>query len=316
MISAIGLKKKELEEYQLFVIRGQDFLLRDRVLSLLGDFIKVVDASQTLTSDIVGQIQSKSVSMQKGAVLVKCAECLGENVKFDVWLHDKEKKESVVFVVSAGQKLDPHYSRVVGRRGLIIDCNLPVGNPKIMVRWVAEQAAHRGVRLTPYLAVSLANRCSDLMMVDRELDKLKYGRKGTITKRLLDELIVDRGGGVPLIIEALADGNKECTKLIARCFGWGMSVNQLLGLLSGGILMRLRLRESGPNAKRAAQELGFDQRFAYDYYEQARKLGVERMWEMINQLAQIHRAGSLSVVDLIRWAGSQVEKGRKVAEAF
>ena len=306
MISGLSLREKDLKGKQVIVVRGSEILLRDQVLSLF-DFDQMIDAAHVGSSEIAGRVESDTIGGKRGDVLIQSAEKLVVDGVFDEWLHRKTKKGIVVLLVSIGEKLLAHYSRVIGRRGVIVNCDLMMGDDRAVKKWISARAARKGVRLSPHIVVELMERCGDLMMVDNELEKLRCGWKGReITIDLLDVLVLDRGGGVPLVFSALVDGSVKCLKIAIRCLKQGLAVDRLINLLVSELMMRLRLREQGANAKRAAQELGFDQRRAVESYDQGRKLGTNRMWKMVSELVAIQKLNSIKQASFIRWLSCQV----------
>ena len=309
MISGLTLRERDLKGKQVIVVRGSEILLRDQVLSLF-DFDQIIDAVHVGSSEIAGRVESNTIGGKRGDVLIQSAEKLVVDKVFDEWLHRKIKKGIVVLLVSIGEKLLAHYSRVVGRRGVIVNCDLMMGDDQAVKKWISARAARKGVRLLPHIVVELMERCGDLMTVDNELEKLRCGWKGReITIDLLDVLVLDRGGGVPLVFSALVDGSVKCLKFVMRCLKQGLTADRLISLLVSELVMRLRLREQGANAKRAAQELGFDQRRAVVSYDQGGKLGTNHMWEMVSELVAIQKLNSIKQVALLRWLACQVGRG-------
>lgn len=209
-------------------------------------------------------------------------------------------------MVSSGAKLNPRYGRVTGRRGVIVDCNLYAKDTYEIKKWIRERAARKRVRISSSLLNTLLERCGDLMSIEKELEKFKYGWRGrTINSGIIDASVADRGGGIPLVANGIFDGKLDCLSFAAKSRMRGISITEMINSLIREILMRLRLRQMGGNVPRAAQTLRIDQRYASRFARQAELAGLPKLWQMVKELSVINGDFVLAEVKLFRWLGVQ-----------
>lgn len=295
-------------KYRLFLIKGDDLQLRDDAVAVFGSIAKVIDAKTTPTSDVVGIISSKGIGERKGVIKVVNGECLKLDDGFDIWLHSKYHIQTVVIVISPKEKLLAHYSRVIGRRGLIISCTLPVGTAVDVKRWVRNKAARSRVSLPLSVVADLVTRCEDLKSISNEIQKIRYGWAGrSITTEALDALIMEKSGP-DLVINQLFNGDILCVKSALRVISWGTAPQFLVKMLIASVVTRIRLKEAGSTGKQAAQNLGFDPRRAVIWYDQASNIGIDNLWVAVQELSSLLIDELLIEVRLIQWLRKSVDQ--------
>lgn len=308
MINALDIKSKDLGDRKLFIIRGIDPYLRDHALSLFRPFIRNINANEITAASLPGNINIRPLDGKDGTILVRNAEALPLNDTLDVWFHNPPNKV-VVFLVSVGKKMESRYARVVGRKGKNILCDVPFERQHDLCRWVTSYASRRRVRLSSGVASSLLENCNSLLDIVHEIEKFRAGWLGrAINETIADVSVVDKSGGLLNVCKSLFDGDSRCLEYAATSFSRGLDVDKFIEGLLRQIMIRLRMKETGLSAKRAALLLNVDMRKAVLYSKQASRAGLIRMWGMIESLIKIQNSGVCKQVYLLLWLKAELVK--------
>ena len=198
---------------------------------------------------------------------------------------------------------------MVGRKGKNILCDIPFERQHDLNKWVVSFAARRRVRLSSGVVSSLLENCTSLLDVVHEIDKFRAGWLGrAINEAIADVTVVDKSGGLLNVCKSLFDGDSKCLEHAATSFSRGLDVDRFIEGLLRQIMVRLRMKETGLSAKRAALVLNVDMRMAVLYFKQASRAGLARMWGMVESLIKIQNSGICKQAYLLLWLKDELVK--------